>query len=260
MRITPYRSAFATGARIASAEPIEFALRPLFLIVILMVYESLWGVVVEGAGGVVASYDYRAIIWYVVAAQAAVIGIMPRQIEEIGDDIGGGTIAVEMLRPVSVVLFRIAAGLGDALVRSGVAFVIGAAFVTLTVGPPPSATGVLLALPAMTLAVIANMVSQYAFGGAAFWIEDAKGAWFLYQKLIFIVGGMLIPLEFFPGAFENLAHFLPFWTMAYVPGRLMAGHLEPWLIVIQLGWIAVLFPLATLVFRSGERRMQVVGG
>lgn len=260
MRFAPYRSAFATGARGAVAEPVEFFIRPLFLVVILMVYESLWGAVVEETGGRVASYDYRALIWYVVAAQSAVIGIMPRQIEEIGDDIGGGTIAVEMLRPVSVVLFRIATGLGDALVRSGVAFMIGAAFVAVTVGLPPNGAAALLTLPAIALAVIANMASQYAFGGAAFWVEDAKGAWFLYQKLIFIVGGMLIPLEFFPGAFETVARLLPFIAMAYVPGRLMAGHIEPWLLVVQLGWIAVLYPAAMLIFRRGERRMQVVGG
>jgi ABC-2 type transport system permease protein len=245
---------------VALSERVEFIIRPLFLIVVLMVYESLWGAVIDETGGPVASYDYRALIWYVVAAQSAVIGISPRLIEEIGDDIGGGTIAVEMLRPVSVLLFRVAAGLGDALVRSFTTFAIGIAFVIVTVGPPPDGSAILLALPAVGLAAIANMASQYAFAGAAFWIEDAKGSWFLYQKLIFIVGGMLIPLEFFPGGLETLARYLPFWTMAYVPGRLMAGHVEPWLLLIQLGWIAVLYPAAAFIFRAGERRMQVVGG
>ena len=48
--------------------------------------------------------------------------------------------------------------------------------------------------------------------------------------------------------------------MAYAPARLASGHFEPWLLVVQLAWIAVLAVAAVAVFRVGERRLQAVGG
>jgi ABC-type uncharacterized transport system permease subunit len=53
---------------------------------------------------------------------------------------------------------------------------------------------------------------------------------------------------------------LPFMAMAYAPARLVSGHFEPWLLLVQLAWLAALSLAATAVFRSGERRLQVVGG
>ena len=137
---------------------------------------------------------------------------------------------------------------------------IAAPFVALAAGAPPSATGVALAIPSLLLAVCCNLAAQHAFAGIAFWLEDAKSAWFLYQKLIFLLGGMLLPLELLPDAMAGVARALPFWAMSYAPGRLSAGHLEPWLLVGQAGWLVVMVGAAIAVFSAGERRLQVVGG
>ena len=75
-----------------------------------------------------------------------------------------------------------------------------------------------------------------------------------------MVGGMLIPLEVLPGWLRATALVLPFRAMAYAPGWLASGHLEPILLVEQVGWLAVLACIATAVFGAGERRLQVVRG
>jgi ABC-2 type transport system permease protein len=115
-------------------------------------------------------------------------------------------------------------------------------------------------LPAAVLAVMCSLAAQHTFAAAAFWLDDAKSSWFLYQKLIFLLGGMLLPLELLPGWLEQAARGLPFWTMAYVPARLLSGHAEPDLLLVQLSWLVVLASVATYAFRVGERRLQVVGG
>ncbi len=260
MRWNVYRSALASGARQVVAERAELVMRLLFYLVILVVFEALWTAATEASGGAIDTYDLAALMWYIAATQAAVIALEPRLIEITGDEIGNGTIAVEMLRPVSVVGFRMAVAVGGGIVRGGSALVVGAAFLLVTVGPPPSAAAGMIGIPSVLLALVANIASQHVFAAAAFWVEDAKGAWFLYQKLVFLLGGMLIPLEFFPSALETASRVLPFWTMAYAPGRLMSGHVEPLLLVGQAAWIVVLVALAVVTFRAGERRMQVVGG
>ena len=63
-----------------------------------------------------------------------------------------------------------------------------------------------------------------------------------------------------PGALHAAASWLPFMAMAYVPARLASGHVEPVLLLVQLGWLVALSFVATVAFGAGERRLQVVGG
>jgi ABC-2 type transport system permease protein len=258
--LRPYDAAFVGGVRRALGQPGELSVRILFYTFILIVFAALWSSATAARGGVIAGYGYAAMMWYVVGAEAAVIAINPRLIETIGTAVGDGTIATEMLRPASVVGFRMAAELGEAAVRLICALVVGIAFAIAVVGPPPNAAAGIAAVPAALVAVMCSLAAQHAFAAAAFWLDDAKSSWFLYQKLIFLLGGMLLPLELLPGWLEQAARILPFWTMAYVPARLLSGHADLELLLVQAGWLIVLAAGAVCAFRAGERRLQVAGG
>ena len=260
MTITPYWAAFTDGMRRTMAAPAELTVRIGFYAVILIVFSSLWRAATQANGGAIQGYGYRELLWYVIAAEGCVVATKPRLIEEIGDDIGNGDVAIDMLRPVSVVGFRMAAEMGEAVVRLVCAVCLGAVFGLLTVGAPPSIEGLFAALPAALLAVGCNITMQYGFAAAAFWVEDAKSTWFLYQKLIFLLGGMLLPLEFLPPWLTEIARLLPFWTAAYVPARLLSGHPEWHLLLVQLGWLIALIAAALAAFRAGEKRLVVTGG
>jgi ABC-2 type transport system permease protein len=231
-----------------------------FYAIVVTVLGSLWRAAAENGGGQVVGYTAAALTWYIIASEAVTVAIPIRLIENIGDDIAGGAVATELLRPAPVLTVRMAATLGEALPRLGFCVVIGSALSLVTVGGPPRLATLPLAVVSMVLAIACNLVGQHAFAAAAFWIRDAKSTWFLYQKLVFIIGGMLLPLEVLPEWLNRTAMALPFMTMAYAPARLVAGHFEPWLLLVQLAWLAALSLAATAVFRSGERRLQVVGG
>lgn len=258
--MSAYVAALTSGARRALAARGELGVRVLFYVVVLVVMAALWKAATAAGGGTIAGYSYAAVLWYISTSECAVIATKPRMIEAIGSDIGTGAVAVEMLRPVSVALFRIASEVGEALARFVCVAVIGFFFAWSAVGAPPSAPAAGLAGVAVVLAVACNVVAQHAFAAAAFWLKDAKATWFLYQKLVFMLGGMLLPLEIFPGWLQAAARALPFWTMAYAPARLLSGHFEPYLVVGQLGWLAALTAISVGVFSLGERRLQVGGG
>jgi ABC-2 type transport system permease protein len=248
------------AARRQLAQPGDLAVRLLFYGCILVVFSALWSAATRANGGSIAGYDVRSLLWYVTFAEGSVIATKPRLIETIGWDISSGAIVTEMLRPASVVGLRLAAELGEAAVRLMCAWVAGATITWLYVGPPPSAAGIALAVPASLLALGCNIAAQHAFAGAAFWLRDARSTWFLYQKLVFLLGGMLLPLEFLPHGLALVARVLPFATMAYAPARLASGHVEPGLLAIQVAWLIALLAAAAAVFRAGERRLEVVGG
>ena len=256
-------SAYAAGAvagfRRLVASPGEMLARACFYGVIIAVLASLWRAATETNGGSIVGYDAAAITWYLVFSEAAVNGTRFRLIEQIGTEIGSGAFSVEMLRPVRAVSFRMASELGDGVVRLGAMLVAGTLFGTLIAGPPPRFATYLVALVSALLAISCNLAAQHAFAAMAFWQHEAKGAWFLYQKLVFVLGGMLLPLQIFPGWLESAAWVSPFWTMSYAPARLAAGFAEPWLLLGQAAWLVVLYGAAVAAFSAGERHLQEVG-
>ncbi len=231
-----------------------------FYVLIVATLSGLWRVAAHANGGSVGAYSAVALTWYVVTSEVAVVSIDARLIERIGDDIAHGTVATEMLRPASVLGVRVCTEVGRALPRIALLWAAGAVVASTVAAGPPRSSALLLAAPSLVLAVIANLLVQHAVAAAAFWLRDAGSTWFLYQKLVFIAGGMIIPLELLPNALERASLLLPFRAMAYAPARLAAGFMEPQLLLEQAAWIAVLAPLALAAFRAGERRLQVVGG
>jgi len=249
-----------TAALRVVAERGGLAVMIVFYALVVSVLAGLWRVAIDANGGSVAGYGVVAITWYVVCTEATVLCLGNRLISDTGRDIGSGAVAVELLRPASVLGVRVAGELGRVLPRLGVLAGAGAVLAVVTAGGPPRPAALVLAVPSLVLAVACNIVAQHAFAAIAFWIRDAGSAWFLYQKLIFILGGMLIPLEALPGWLERTASVLPFRAMSYAPARLASGHIEPVLLVEQVAWLAVLVGAAIALFRAGERRLQVVGG
>jgi ABC-2 type transport system permease protein len=250
-----------TAARRSLADRGGLAMAVGFYMIVITVLSALWRAAAEaGDGGTVAGYSAVALSWYIATSEAATVALNIRLIELIGDDIASGAVATELLRPASVLGVRMASAIGNALPRLAACAGLGVVLSLVGAGAPPSIAGLLLAVPALVLGVACNLAAQHAFAAAAFWIRDARSTWFLYQKFVFILGGMLLPLEVLPEWLHRVAIVLPFATMAYVPARFASGHLDLELLLLQVGWLAGLSLLALAAFTAGERRLQVVGG
>ncbi len=249
--------AVGAAARRTAADRGALLMTAVFHLLVVSALGSLWR---AAAGGeTLGGYDADALFWYIVASEAATVPVAMRLIERIGDDIADGSIEVELVRPVGVLALRLAAELGATLPRLAVCGVTGAALGLLVTGTAPPAGAVALAAPALVLAVACNIAAQHAFASLAFVVRDARSAWFLYQKLVFVLGGMLVPLELLPPWLAAAARSLPFAAMSYAPARLLSGEGEPWLAAVQVAWLVVLTGLAALGFAVGERRLQRVG-
>jgi ABC-2 type transport system permease protein len=250
------RTAFHRGAIDGGGLVVAVA----FYVVIVATLSGLWRVAVNANGGDLAGYSALALTWYIITSEAAIVSVNARHIEEVGNDIAQGTVAVELLRPASVLGIRMATEVGRGLPKVAALFVSGAVLATVVSDGPPRPATLVLVAPSLVLAITANLFAQHTVAAIAFWVRDAGSIWFLYMKAVFILGGMIIPLELLPDGLQRVAMLLPFRAMAYAPARLAAGFWEPWLLVEQLFWIIVLGIGAAAAFRAGERRLQVVGG
>lgn len=253
------RRAVGVAAQRVISQPAGLVVAGIFYLMVTSVLSGVWRVAADVNGGSIVGYSTTALVWYIATSEAATIALPQRLIEDVGTDISSGSFTTEMLRPTSPVLMRLATEVGQMLPRLAVCVGAGVVFASVIGGAPIHTGALLLALPSLLLAVTLNLAAQHAFAGSAFWVEEAASAWFLYQKLVFVLGGMLLPLEVLPSSLELVARILPFSAMAYAPARLASGNFEPELLLIQGAWLVVAVGVASRVFTAGERRLLEVG-
>jgi ABC-2 type transport system permease protein len=100
-------------------------------------------------------------------------------------------------------------------------------------------------------------------GLAAFVSEETSAYEWIYSKIVFILGGLLIPLDFYPEWLRNIALNLPFAYTLYGPARLF---IEPSaerffsLLGGQLAWIAALGLVVALLYRKSISWLVINGG
>ncbi len=255
MRPAALVAAFAAQLRVYRRAPTALLVHSVFYLMVTAVLSGLWRVAVAATGGTMAGYDPTAIVWYITTTEAAILGVRQRLIEDEGEEIVSGRIELDLLRPAAVFPLKYAAQLGEAGPKLICSIVLGVTWARLFGGAIADGGALALAGLALVLAVLVNVAAQLAMVALSFWLHDVKSTWFLYQKLVFVLGGMLLPLEVLPATAQTVAKALPFMAMAYVPGRLAAGHVEPGLLGLQALWLVVMVTAAAVGYRVGLARM-----
>ncbi len=245
----------STSARRMLASPGALFFGVVFAPLVVSVISALWRAAADASGGTIAGYSARSVTWYLVTSEASILCIPTRLIEETGDAIGSGAVTAELLRPQPPVIIRMALEAGASFVKLCSMLPVLLVLAVVTVGAPPSVGALALAVPSLVLAALCNIAGQHVVSAVAFWLRDATSAWFLYQKAVFLLGGMLIPLEALPHGLGVAARCLPFAAMAYAPARIASGHIEPYLLVTQAAWLLALVVGARVAFAAGERRL-----
>lgn len=242
----------------------DFVWRSSFMVIIMFVFVRLWSATYESQGATqIAGLSLRDTIWYLVLAETVVLGNI-RFAEQVAEEVRDGSIAYTLGRPYNYLLYHFANGLGDALIRAAFTFLSGAALAWVMIGPSP---GSVSELPAVLLVLALSYVLDFCLHGiialSAFVTEDITAFQLIYHRITFILGGLLIPVDFLPDWLQQIARLLPFRLIAYASGRLLVGFdlaLFWEFLASQLFWIAVCSLLLALMFRWGMRRVSINGG
>jgi ABC-2 type transport system permease protein len=235
-----------------------------FMIVMFMwIFAQLWWVTYGAVGAEqIAGLTMQDTLWYFLLAEVMVLS-RPRVTQAIALAVRDGSVAYLLNKPYDFLLYQCSVGLGDTALRLVANTLAGGAMVWLLVGPPPALQGWPLVLVAMSLAWLIDFCLTAMIGLAAFVVEEVRAFEWIYQKLLFLLGGLLIPLDFYPTWLQSLAKAAPFIYTIYGPARLFV---EPtWarfgeLLLGQLGWLAVLGALLTLCYRRGLNHLAINGG
>lgn len=229
------------------------------LYVFIFVY--LWSAIYES--NQLFSLSLVALLWYLGMAQS-IYKFGSGTVKDISDLIQRGDIVNSLNKPYNFILYHFFESLG----KKFLLFFTSLFWVSLVLGsffgwPDFELKYFPIVFLVIVLGVALNFLISFIISTVAFWVEDARPYAWMYSKLIFIMGGLLFPLELLPGLLREIALLLPTSYFIYFPARLFVDF--SWnlfwnIIIYQIISGIILIIIATYLYRIGVRKVSTNGG
>jgi ABC-2 type transport system permease protein len=238
--------------------------RAFFIVIIMFIFVQLWSAVYASQGRAeIAGLTLANTIWYFLIAEVMELGKI-RHDERITAEVKDGSVAYTLTRPYNYLAYHFFNGLGETVVKMILIFLLGLPIVLHYAGGP---TIELRHLPFVLLvAAMAILLDFFVFsiiGLLAFVTEDTFSFRLIYQKLVFILGGLMIPLDFLPAWLQPIARVLPFNLTTYAPAKLFVAFTwgQFWQIVtLQVLWLSIIGVILLWQYRWATRQLVINGG
>ena len=175
-----------------------------------------------------------------------------------------GTIATDLMKPISVPLYFFSDGLGQtALHALLVVPALLCALLLVHVDVPSAATFAAFLL-AFAVGYGVNFFVNFLMNCVAFWTLETFAAQLIVRWVSDLLSGQIIPLTLFPGVLGRIVFALPFAAIYSTPLLIYVGVIPPsqWAtsIAVQIGWLALFAGLSSLVWRAASQRVVIQGG
>jgi ABC-2 type transport system permease protein len=239
-----------------------------FITLFIFVFAQLWKATFKAqgipVGGTIGGLTLVQTLWYFVWAE--LIQLSKIEVSRvIQDEVRDGSLAYTLGRPYNYLLYHFFSGLGGVFIRLVFVLSFGSLVAWLAVGPlntfrTETVPGLLLIT---TLAFVLDYCVVAAIGLLAFFFEDVSAFRLIYSKINFVLGGLLLPIDFLPDAIQSVVRVLPFNLVLYAPSKLFVawdGAQFVQMLGLQLVWIGIVATLLALLFRYGARRVSINGG
>lgn len=231
-----------------------------FYAVILFIFSRLWHIVADKIPLAMSPGD---LIWYLAMTELIILSY-PLVHLEIEEDVRTGTLAYFISKPCSYLWSRYFRALGTVYSRTFVLIFAGLIFSYLFAGGFPSnPKGLLLFLPLAALSIAVGLIFLVTIGIFSFWIEDSSPLHWVWQKMSFILGGMMLPLDIYPSWLKKIAEYSPFSALLYSPAKAsITLNYEMALasFIKLIFWGLMAFVFAEYVYRKAVQQVSYNGG
>lgn len=182
----------------------------------------------------------------------------------IREKIREGTIATDLMKPISVPLYFFSDGIGQTLLH--VLLVVPSLLCALLLVhidvPSPTTFAVFLLSFAVGYGV--NFFLNFLMNCVAFWTLETFAAQLIVRWVSDLLSGQIIPLTLFPGIVGRIVFALPFAAIYSTPLLIYVGVIPiaqwPAALAAQLAWLAVFAAASSFVWRAAANRVVIQGG
>ena len=234
-------------------------------ILLIFIFMNLWNYIYDNPDELINGYSKSQMIWYVIITEiiwGATDG--RRYCRKIADDVKGGNIAYMMNKPYSYIGYAISSHLGETTIKTIIAIIVGftMGMIFLKDFPALSIPAITIVLLSGILAVLINSLLVTFIGLISFIIEDSNPIFWLYSKMILVLG-TLFPVEFFPGVLAQIIRYSPIYVTCYGPAKLFvdfnySSAIE--ILISQIIYLGIAWWLSYALYKKGVRKLNVTGG
>lgn len=230
----------------------------------------LWMAVYRSAdSSTIAGLSQNEMIIYIFMTYIVSSLVMIDISEEINEDVVKGNVAMNLIKPIEYRTSLIFTALGDVAFRffaPNVFIWIGVEIYRVAVlgMQVTGITTILLFVLSAIMSFLIYVFFEFCFGMIAFYTTYIFGLQIAKAAILSFLTGQLIPLSFFPEAFQRVFDFLPFSSMVYTPvmiylNKYSANELV-FVLVRQFVWVIILYVLGSFIWKKVTKRLVVLGG
>lgn len=233
----------------------------IFLMTCLIIFAHLWKIAAAKTG--ITSFNPEQLLWYIAFNEWVLVSLPDTQ-EDMQQDLRSGRLAYLLPRPISYLGATFAEAAGTLSVNLLVLGLVTFSFTWLQVGSLPfHPSGLLVTIIFGFVAGLIGIIFQMLIGLSAFWLTEVSPFYWIWEKLLFMLGGLMLPLTVYPQWMQTVAQFTPFPAILGERSALALDfniHNVLTLTCSLLGWGAIgLFSLF-MVYRKGLRILNIEGG
>lgn len=233
----------------------------IFLITCLIIFAHLWKIAAAKTGAV--SLNAEQLLWYIAFNEWVLVSI-PQTHEMMEEDLRSGRLAYQLPRPISYLGATFSEAIGALTVNLLILGAVTFSFTWWQVGALPfQPIGLLVALLFGFAAGGVAVIFQMLIGLSAFWLEEVSPFFWIWEKLLFMLGGLMLPLAVYPPWLQTLAQFTPFPAILGQRSALaieFSFHNILALTASLTVWSLLAFAALMLTYRRGLRILNVEGG
>ena len=247
----------------------NFLFRSLFGLFPLLGTVFIWGAIFEAkGGGAINDFDYAATVFYFLLVMLLDNLVTPTDDEwQVAADIRDGLMNAFLVKPMNYLVYRLALFLSNRLLYTFVTLpvMIGVfvVFRKYLVWPTSPETW-LLTFISVALAALLQFFIAYCIAMLAFWMLEISTVVFILFSFEYFLSGHMFPLALMPAHVQAVLKLLPFPYEMYFPIAIFMGQVRGTAIwqglAIQSSWVILCWWGTTMLWRSGLRRYQAVGG
>jgi ABC-2 type transport system permease protein len=234
------------------------------LVVRLYLMKAVWSALYAQNAPPPAGVPLHAVLTYTCVALLMSLVLEIDGTRAIREKIREGTIATDLMKPISLPLYFFSDGVGMTLLHA--VLIVPALLVSLTIvhidvpAPPVLAAFAVSFL----LGYLVNFTLNFLMNCSAFWTLEGFAAQLMVRWVSDLLSGQIVPLIFFPGALQRIVLALPFAAIYSTPLLIYLGNIPPSgyaaAFAAQAGWLAAFGLLSAVVWRAAQRRVVVQGG
>ena len=260
---------YAEFVRVGFVNTLAYRLRYYTGIVTYFIYVSvyyfIWKAIYTNSVSI-EGFDFSHMLTYIAVGWIIRSFYFSNIDQEMAYAVTEGKLAMDLLKPVNTQAMYVAQALGESLFRLGL-LTVPTALILLLVYPirrPASLLHFVGFFVSVLLSFFIVAAINFAVGTFAIRLKSILGLLRAKYFLLELFSGLLLPISFFPGIFQEIFSVLPFQYISYIPVLIYLGKISGAGILralaLQAFWVFALVALGDALWRWSSRKITIQGG